>query len=164
MGMGVGYWRARSDDLHTTFDGAGISFDIAVGGAIRENLVLFGNYFGAIHPESRRSLDRSDDTMTLGVLGIGPGLAYYIMPINLYVSGTVAVIVAPKDTSTYYDTPDMGVGFGGKLMVGRDWWVSDNWSLGVAADLLLAGTKGNDNPHPGWMITTFGASFVATYN
>jgi hypothetical protein len=42
--------------------------------------------------------------------------------------------------------------------------VSDNWSLGVAADLLLAGTKGNDNPHPGWMITTFGASFVATYN
>ncbi len=50
-------------------------------------------------------------------------------------------------------------------MVGKEWWVTDNWGVGVAAELLLSSMK--DDPvvsDATYSATTFGLLFSATYN
>jgi hypothetical protein len=166
MAYGVGYWHARSDDLQKTVDGVGLALDVAVGHAIIENLILFGELMVSMHPETThsRTYGKEDDTMIAGLFGFGAGLAYYIMPVNVYFSGTLAVFTQPDDRKAVPTPPDLGTGFGGKLAAGKDWWVSTNWSLGAAAELVLAGLDGRDSPKPGWLLTTISALFVATFN
>jgi hypothetical protein len=164
MAYGVGYWRARSDGLQKTVDGVGIALDVAVGHAIIENLILFGELMVSLHPESAHSSARDDDTMVAGLFGFGAGVAYYIMPAHVYFSGTLAVLTQPDDRRATPTPPDLGTGFGGKLAAGKDWWVSTNWSLGVAAELVLADLEGRDSPKPSWLLTTFSMLFVATFN
>ena len=55
-------------------------------------------------------------------------------------------------------------GFGAKLAVGKEWWVSDHWGLGLAAEAVLAITPDSGTNPPTW--TTFGGglTFSATYN
>jgi hypothetical protein len=105
-----------------------------------------------------------DKTMVAALVGFGAGVAYYIMPANVYFSGTLAVLTQPDDRKSIPTPPDLGTGFGGKLAAGKDWWVSTNWSLGVAAELVLADLEGRDSPAPSWMLTTFSMLFVATFN
>jgi hypothetical protein len=165
MAMGGGYWHAHSNDIRTTSAGGGIDIDVAVGYAVQENLVVFGNYFASIHPETKHSTYASDRTVTQAVMGFGPGLAYYLMPLNLYFSGALTFVTEGSDKETdHLAPPDLGNGVGGKLMVGKDWWVSANWSLGAAADFMLATMWGKKDPKPNWVITAVSALFVATFN
>ena len=56
-------------------------------------------------------------------------------------------------------------GLGFQAMVGKEWWVTADWGLGVAADLLLSSMK--DDPavsNDTYSATTFGLLFSATYN
>jgi hypothetical protein len=165
MAAGGGYWHAHSNDIRTTFAGGGIDFDFAVGYAVQENLVVFGNYFGSFHPEIKHSTAAEDRTVLQAVFGLGPGLAYYLMQVNVYVSGALTFFgEASGEQSDHLAPPDLGYGVGGKLMVGKDWWVSANWSLGAAADVMLASMWGKKDPTPNWVITAVSALFVATFN
>jgi hypothetical protein len=81
----------------------------------------------------------------LDLFGIGPGIAYYLEPANLYFSGTLAFsqVSQSTDSSSSDDNStsltDMGLGMA--LTVGKEWWVSQNWGLGVAALFHVASMK-----------------------
>jgi hypothetical protein len=82
------------------------------------------------------------------------------MPSNFYFSVTPAIgVVSLNEGGTTYDTKN---GFAIRLAVGKEWWVSDNWGLGLnlqyahASNESKTGVKMSTN----WA----GLAFSATYN
>ena len=70
-------------------------------------------------------------------------------------------------SSSQVGRSDWGFTFEGLL--GKEWWVSDNWGLGVSAQLLLGsmqeshGTTPFGNP-PNWDLFATNVLLTATYN
>ena len=63
---------------------------------------------------------------------IGGGITYYIMPSNIFLQGSLGIgnfnlIDNDKKTSVSTDR-----GFSMQLKVGKEWWISKRWRLGVA--------------------------------
>lgn len=166
---------AEAADLHYYGGGAGLSF--AAGGAITENLILFGTLYGTSAPGPTVEVDGDgmavDDTLNLGSGNLGIGIAYYVMPVNLYFSGSVGVGTTSLESDFDYliDEPQPGLRL--NLDVGKEWWVSDNWGLGAAINLFWGNSSGivyfDDGSRRTSEEVTFqtfsaGLHFSATYN
>jgi hypothetical protein len=150
------------------YSGGSVAFGAAFGGAIAHNLILYGEVFGHSAHEPKHTVGKNSGTergLDLGVAGIGPGVAYYFMPLNLYLSGTLLLQqVSLSDSNNSNSSADITkVGLAGNLMVGKDWWVSDNWGLGVAAQLLLGSAK-DRYTDSNWSTAAVALMFTATYN
>lgn len=121
--------------------------------SISSDEILLGRMFGsnfALHA-SISEWSRGHDK--LAILGIGGGLTYYFMPANVYVTANAE---AGSDESSRNAT-----GLVLNLSVGKEWWASDRWGLGVA---LTAGSHDVSNPptsHEGWIAAV---RFSATLN
>ena len=65
-----------------------------------------------------------------------------------------------------YNSPavETDPGFGMDLLVGKEWWVSSSWGLGLAAQFIYGSAKDREPALERW--TTFGGGllFTATYN
>jgi hypothetical protein len=97
--------------------------------------------------------------------GVGPGVAYFFMPLNLYLSGTLLLqrVTLSESNDSNRGQALTDVGLAASLMVGKDWWVSDNWGLGVAAQFLL-GSARDHYDDSNWTTAAFALMFTATYN
>jgi hypothetical protein len=183
--LGAGYTRMSSSTKGTDSSIAGTSggFDLAVGAALNPSLIIYGTFidsvirkptFEASGPDlSNASNGMLTGTTTIGgvdgntaVVGLGGGVAYYF-PSNLFLAGSLlASRVGVEDSSgNTLAKSDWGFTFEGQ--VGKEWWVSDNWGLGVAGRLLLGAMQ--DHPLatesvPTWYLTSFSVLFSATYN
>ena len=137
-------------------DGSKGGGSISLGGAVGENLILHGDlWFNGNSPRQTRTA-----FMEFGTAVAGGGLTYYFMPHNIFVSGGIGmatswlVVLDPNDMdrefgrdSRHDRIPDgfnYGTGIGAYLMVGKEWWVSDNWGLGVGLQGDFARTQGKD--------------------
>jgi len=115
----------------------GVSYSAAFGGAIAPNLILYGEVLGMIVPDpsvSYGGVSTTSSGTTMALVGLGPGLAYYLEPTNLYLSGTVTLSHLEVSYNYYSDdyyysdyTPSTesytGVGF--SAVVGKEWWGLD---------------------------------------
>ena len=155
--IGVGY-------VHNTGNGSvgsqpsvsavSIPIGLAVGGAVAEDWILAGEIWGLAGPQDVQPPGK-------GVLVYGYSLAvvHYFMPANVYVS------FAPGVSRLMFVSGDVTVngdwGPGGKLALGKEWWVGDHWGLGIAAELLVSFNKQAGDPR-----TTIapGLTFSATFN
>jgi hypothetical protein len=98
-----------------------------------------------------------------------PGVTWYLMPENLFVSGSVGLAVGIvslelRNALAGHDEhheQDTAYGVGVTASVGKEWWASENWSLGAAVDLSFANAW-NDRG----ALRQLGArlTFTATYN
>jgi hypothetical protein len=85
------------------------------------------------------------------------------MPANVFVS------LSPSFTALTIDNC-MGfvertkTGFGGKLAVGKEWWVSAHWGLSVAVQGFFAANHDNGSGTSTWTTVGGGFLFSATYN
>jgi hypothetical protein len=167
LDIGFGGTSMKSDDADVTISGPGGSFGVAVGGVVAPNLIIFGEVFDdiAINPDIQfGSITASTQDTSAGVVGLGAGLAYYIMPINIYLSGTVA---ASRLTASQHGDEVAHSAWGGglSLMVGKEWWVSDNWGIGGALQLYGGRIKDNsDSSSATWNVGAIALVFSATYN
>jgi len=81
---------------------------------------------------------------------IGPGVAYYFLPGNLYLSGSLLFSqLSESDNGSSNNSSNNSIdltnmGIGASFMVGKEWWVSTDWGLGVAGMLHLASMKMKD--------------------
>jgi hypothetical protein len=151
----------------TQLSGGGVSFGIALGGAVAPNLAVFGNFFesGAVQLSSFKST-RTDligaDNAAMG--GLGAGVVYYVQPLNLYVSGALALAVffiEDAKGKTLAQT-DGGIGFEG--MVGKEWWVSPHWGVGAAVEIIAASAmKDRADPTVDWTAEAFNFLLSASY-
>lgn len=164
--LGLGYTSMELEDADLTVSGAGGAFGIAAGVAVSENFIIFAEIFDdiAVNPEVEMggsSLDTED--VSAGVVAIGLGAAYYIQPSNMYVSGTLSM----GQLTVQQDGEEVGeseFGPGLSLMVGKEWWVSDNWGLGLALQLYAGSMKDNSDDGPTWRTTAAAIVGSATFN
>jgi hypothetical protein len=142
LALGGGYGRVSMTAAgeQRTMVGSSLASSLAVGGAIAPNLILYGGFVDTSLLSPDYKVDGT--TVTKGgssilFSGFGPGLAYYFMPSNTYLAGTLLFArLAQAAPSGAYAISNRGPGFEGLL--GKEWWVSENWGLGATAQIVLA--------------------------
>jgi hypothetical protein len=141
-------------------------FNFGIGGAISENLILHFDASGISSTDPTIEINGRSATAvgTFSTTLIGIGLTKYFSS-NIYLTGAVGFAKSSfVANGVSYDTDN---GYGINLMIGKEWWVSENWGLGVAGQLLYtscpdssgySGTKYDLNT------TSLGLLFSATFN
>jgi hypothetical protein len=116
--------------------GSQVGGSISLGGTVGENLILHGDiWFSIVSTEKKENLLYQE----FGTAVVGMGVTYYWMPVNIYVTGSIGMansfLVLHEGTATKSDQDlarDLTTGVGVAFQVGKEWWVGDNWALGVA--------------------------------
>ena len=150
------------------FSGLSATFRFQIGAAISENLIAFGEV-GAItmsNPELKFSGKTYDTDETLASNSdFGAGLTYYFMPTNIYISGSVlassAELEYTEGTTIQKGESDYGIGL--FLAAGKEWWVNDDWGLGVSIFAAYSDVPDKGNSKVNITSTTFGVAFSATF-
>jgi outer membrane protein W len=153
---GVGYHKT-SGDGDVSLSGVGGITTLGFGWALFENFILNADIWGSKVFSPKVSFPGGSADLNGSVLvdGIGAGVTYYVMPMNLYVAASVGATMLSAEidgTSLESDT-----GFGLNAVVGKEWWVSDNWGLGIAGQVFY----GKHDPSS---TIAGGLLFSATYN
>ena len=121
---------------NTKFTGTGNQFDFKIGGAIKENLILHAtitsNSLMGPNVTSNGLSQKASDKVTLGEVMVGAGITYYIMPSNIFLSGSLGLGNFSIDNEVENISGSTNKGFSMQLGIGKEWWVSKRWGLGVA--------------------------------
>jgi hypothetical protein len=159
-----------------TLTGLGFGSELAVGGAITNNLMLNADLFQtslfnpSVHKDGQH-LGSASDLPRLGsdlgvgedvtLAGFGIGVTYYFMPVNVYLAGSAGIgQVVFEDFNGSRAGSDFG--FAGNVMLGKEWWVGPDWGIGVAGQLIIIVAHDETlGPLDG---TVFNLMFSATYN
>jgi len=158
---------SKQAGVKTNYVGGGVSSGVAIGGVIAHNLILYGAFFGTDTGNPDKQIDGASVTGDLGEIGVGafgPGLAYYFQRCNLYLSATfgLAAFAANDGSGVRVDSSRSGTAF--DFTVGKEWWVSHDWGLGIAAELMAASLKDKNTPGLTWSASGLSVLFSATYN
>ena len=109
-------------------------------------------------------MDPSTILMTMGMVTqrLGLGVTYYIMPVDLFVSGSVGIgwLAFEDDAGQSKDT---SAGIALDALIGKEWWVGSDWGIGVAAQLLYMHVK-DYTDDAGMDAFAVNVLFTATYN
>jgi hypothetical protein len=168
--LGFGFTSVTGTDStgsQLVLSGASGSLGMAIGAALGSNLIIFGNFFGTSITDPDVKIDGVSQGTGKGsatMVGFGVGLAYYVVPSNVYLSaavGTTQFSVSNSNGATGYKS-DFGIGL--QTMLGKEWWISDDWGIGVAGELLLASMKDQTDTSTTWTTAAFSLLFSATYN
>jgi hypothetical protein len=151
--------------------GGGFLLSLAFGKVVREDLALYGEIQGlsVSEPDVRVDDEGFDNVRDVSFSSIGLGGSYYFMPLNAFVGGTLGLGMATvnrKATPSMAadDGPNGASGTGVSLGVhaGKEWWVSDNWGIGIAAyGTYLSLPDGRDST---LNVIYLGLGASATYN
>jgi hypothetical protein len=108
---------------------------------------------------------------TATLAGIGGGLAYYLDPANVYFAGSLLATSLQISDTTNGQNRTVGEtdsGFGVELLVGKEWWVSDNWGIGAAAQFIYGAMQDKDtfntSSPPTWSAAELALLFSASFN
>ncbi len=142
------------------FSGTSGDYNFAVGAMIAPNLALHGTLWGWFVSNPDAEIDGQDFGSIDGDFGlsvIGGGFTYYIMPANVYLSGSVGSGTLTADDSD----SDAGIAIDASL--GKEWWVGRKWGLGGA---LVFGYHSipDASIDPNFTGTNYGVRFSVTFN
>jgi len=161
---GVGYIKARHGVA--TFSGNGFTLGGAIGFTPVANLAVFGTmlFHEVRNPDTNMYGLMTTYSGALATESFGAGLAYYLVPANVY-----AAAAAVWTSAEVHDggnnklwTSNRGLGF--DLMLGKEWWVGRDWGLGFAAEITGAWMTDTDFHETTWSSFTYSLLFSATYN
>lgn len=164
LDLGLGYAAATLEtDPELKFSGGAGEFSIGLGYAVSERFIVAGRLWGVSVPEPEVEVEGGGsgtaDDVTFSLSGYGVDFTYYFLPVNVYVTATPSLVVASLDDGDTSSRSDAG--FGLRLAVGKEWWVSDNWALGLNGQLAWASPEDEDVKIPSaW----FGVGFSATFD
>lgn len=173
MLYGFGYAELIEKDVlgsDMTYSGEAGALRFQIGGTVSENLIFYGEFGGVMQFDPKfewigQSVSTSD--VTVSVFDFGGGLTYYLMPSNFYFSLSLHTSQATIEANG--ETGESEIGFGFNAMVGKEWWVGDQWALGVSAYTYYSTMKDNgifEGINYEFDINNFsvGLLFSATYN
>jgi opacity protein-like surface antigen len=164
LDLGLGYLGSSASSTDEKLSGGAGSFAIAIGGAVQENLILAGQLWAYSVPDPTYTVGGQSVTasgVTLGLTGLGVDLVYYVMPTNLYFSIAPSFTWLSEEIGGVTVSTETGVGV--RLAVGKEWWVSERWGVGVDGNMVLASNK-EKGGGPTWGSFAIGVAFSATYN
>ncbi len=162
-------------DSHTTVSGIASTGDFAIGGSPRPGLILGGAVWttsvlvadartdaGALVPPSAG--ERSSYSV------IGPWMDYYFNPqggLHMPASLGFAVVRGLDAEGGRFNRDNTAFGAGFLIGVGYEWWIADEWSIGILGRLTgIIATSKDDDGHR-WIHAIGSAPsvlFTATYN
>ena len=167
LDIGFGYLNSKFSESGTdlTLDGAAGSFSIAVGGTLARHQSLAFHIWDMEVTNPTLSANGSStslgDNTSEGILGLGPMYTVY-SDSNWFFSATPSLTsLHSNDGSGNQGRSDWG--FGGRVTVGKEWFVSQNWGLGISGSFNFSFNKDQNN---GPNVTTLGTAlnFSATWN
>jgi hypothetical protein len=174
LGVGVGAIAQATGDLDTSYRGGAGLTSIAIGGAVSPNFALGADFFGfglndpeVYIDDTRIGYAGSNTTYRMNAVGLNG--TYYVMPANVYLSGSLGFGVNSvtrysgysRSYTTSRSTSDAGLA--AAFMVGKEWKASREWGLGVAGQFMLASSKDSENANTRYGNAAFGVLFSATY-
>jgi hypothetical protein len=172
VGGGVGGSKYRDglaiDGGQTRTLGANSMTEVAVGWAVFENLIVHATLnLGSIHDGAKKVGKRNyhdvDETTIVGFAG--GGLTYYLMPANVYVTGSVGLGGLGAVSDDGDDHHESKVGLGTSFAIGKEWWIGGQWGLGVAlTGAYYQGSLELDGANSTYRGFTSGAALSATFN
>lgn len=172
--LGPSYVSASFDTLNdrgtpvtATYSGFGAVAGFHLGGSIEPGTIVALHSFGAavVNPKLSGVGQDPDAKVTLTMNGLGPELTRYFTPSNVYVTSSLGVAWASSSVTSggVTTTTKSKAGFAALVGVGKEWWVSEHWGIGVQARMTFLAA-----PQPDELITyrawTAGLGFSATYN
>jgi hypothetical protein len=133
------------------FTGPGGIVDLKIGGAVAPNFIVSFDLIGRNVPgpklETIGGTETLDEDVVLSDGTAGLGLTYYLMPSNVFVSGTLGVArftfqdLDDEDSDPVQTNPGLSL----HAKIGKEWWVSDNWGLGVALGYGFVGAERDED-------------------
>lgn len=170
LGFGWASANETSDDINgeLTLSGVGGSFSFDIGGAVTDDLVLHVRFsdLPMINPTVSFNGDEVGNVRNSSLTAVmfGPAITYYFMPVNIYLALALGFSWLTLDIDTL-DPRSSDFGFGSNFDVGKEWWVSDNWGLGIAARFWYTHVGDSDSDtEAAFNMAGFGILFSATYN
>jgi hypothetical protein len=173
LGVSSNTFTGRSGGRTVQFSGTGGSFDIALGYSLTSHLVVYGEllFAGAADGEGQilvNGVGQGQASVDNNLYGIGPGAAYYLSW-NFFLTTSFLLASCNEMEGGGNVTVNGKAGFAFEALVGKEWWVSDNWGLGVSGQMILGTMHGQDtdlvlNAVPNWQTRQFGLLFSSTYN
>lgn len=178
---GFGYMDLQSDKTDYSYvdlkSPLSQSLAFKLGGAVNPHLAIVGAMSlsaaaGEVKSRNAYYSDKSD-AMLLSLI-LGPGIVFYpvqggVMD-NFFIGATFGLGICGIDLDGAYLSWDDGdgvssntaTGFGVSLEIGKEWWVGDNWSLGV--DLVYTYVSGDDVDYDGleWKSNAIQLRFTIT--
>lgn len=157
----------KGKDVMSFSGGFPVANTIQIGGTVSENLIIYGESGGIIMSNPTVKVfeeeveDPGDVLVYLG--GIGPGMTYYFMPSNIYLSATILASFAMVHIEGA-ETQNSNIGFGFNFMVGKEWWAGEQWGLGVSAYFRYGSQTDQDIDDLTISGYSFGLLFSVTYN
>jgi len=152
-----------------TFDSAhGLAGELglALGGAVAENVLVGGHLWGVsmvsptINSGGVAIPTGGDFSVTL--FGIGPSFDYYFMPHNVYL--TVTPSLTWLRFSDDFASFDSAAGFGTRFALGKEWWVTGHWGIGLAGWFAFSFNREDAGGGPTWRTFAGGLSFSTTFD
>jgi hypothetical protein len=100
----------------------------------------------------------------LDLYGFGFGMAYYLRPANVFLSGTLLPFGVALHGGPNLNYPGKVTnGTAVSLMVGREWWVAPGLGMGLAGQFVVGSGEGRYSG-PDWQTHAFALVFSTTYN
>jgi hypothetical protein len=153
MNIGPGFgkinWEATNYSFKKAeYSGIGGQFEFRIGGVVAENLILSLDLMGRsiLNPEITVDGHPANSSLNLSVsdIIIGPGLTYYFMPSNIFLSASSGL---GSFSFKYGDSGTTGTtkeGLGIQFKMGKEWWISTDWAFGISAG--IAYVSADDKP------------------
>lgn len=166
--LGFGYFRAVASEGgdEVVVSGAGPAIELAGGFAVQPGLIIQGTFLYDVtySPDVEFNGQPQSVEGSAGMVGIGAGLTYYMMPNNMFFSGTLAMtqLVSEDPDTGEIDGTEWGPGIA--LQAGKEWFVAPKVGLGVAARFALGSQKVDPDIDVSYTTTTFSLLLSATYN
>ncbi|NVJ01927.1 outer membrane beta-barrel protein [Myxococcus sp. AM009] len=167
--VGGGHLRATAADFspEVAVKGASANINAEIGFALFNNFILYGKLYGAGAPNPSiqvgdLSVDNANEEWSQNFGAVGLGVTYYFMPANIYLSGAISYTQL-SITEQGENVAETDLGGGLHLGIGKEWWVSKNWGLGIGAELALGRIR-DDSNNDNWNVTNVSIVLSATYN
>ncbi|XXF79645.1 hypothetical protein P2318_07775 [Myxococcaceae bacterium GXIMD 01537] len=164
---GLGYNRAESRSVNGfAIKGGSGALNLELGVAVVPNFIIFGKLYGSAVPSpdleiGSVTVEGSDDRVSSNLGAVGAGLTYYFMPANFYLTGalTMTQLSITNDGEKVAETETGG---GLHLGLGKEWWASENWGLGLGVEFVFSRipSSGRDD----WDFASGSLLFSATFN
>lgn len=165
---GFGWNTTSSESRGNEIELSGVSglFNLAIGGAVAQDLILHLDVSGVRTSDPKVEINGTEQAADVGSSStslLAIGMTYYFSS-NMYVTGAVGMAKSKKESGGIEYTTDTG--YGVNAMIGKEWWVSDNWGVGVAGQFLYTNCpdKGINGVSSDVKSTSFGVLLSATYN
>ena len=178
---GLGYMDLQSDKTDYSYvdlkSPLSQSLSFKPGGAVNPHLAIVGAMSLSVATGEVKARNAyysyKSDAMLLNLI-LGPGVVFYpvvggVMD-NFFIGATFGLGICGiemDDAALSWDGDDYSssstaTGFGVSLEIGKEWWVGDNWSLGV--DLVYSYVSGDDIDYDGleWKSNVIQLRFTLT--